>query len=398
MKKTAFIILALGIGLAITILPSAIDKRVNHFDTSNTPPSPLHQDLFIADMHGDVLLWDRDILKRYSYGHEDLPRMQQGNMALQVFSAVTHSPVGQNFQNNSGRYNRVAALVAAQGWPPRTWNSALQRALYQADKLKQAAADSKGQLRLIQNRGDLFALHFDRVYRPELLGGLLSIEGAQALDGDLDHLDTLYNAGYRMIGLSHFFDNQFAGSAHGEERYGLTADGKALIQAMSTKHMLIDLAHASPRLIEDVLLHSAGPLFVSHTGVKGTCHSPRNLSDDQLMRIGSRGGLIGIAFFPGAVCGNTVEHIVAAIQHAVSIAGVDAIALGSDFDGAVSTPFDVTGLSALTAALQEAGLSDGDIRKIMGGNMLRVLAQTLPPNPQLEQPIDDWGDASQFVF
>lgn len=381
------------------VLPKQVDSRINTFNKTGKDNSNLHNELFIADLHSDSLLWDRDLLKRYNYGHEDLPRIQQANVALQIFSAVTHSPVGQNFQRNSGKYNKVAALVAAQGWPPRTWNSALQRALYQAEKLEKAAAGSNGKLRLIRNRGDLFALHFDRIYDHSITGGMLAIEGAQALDGDVHNLDALYKAGYRMIGLSHFFDNDFAGSAHGEQKYGLTDKGKQLLEAMKDKHMLIDIAHASPQLVEDVLQHSKQAIFVSHTGVKGTCDSPRNLSDDQLMRISSRGGLIGIGFFPGAICGRSTQHIINAIQHAVNVAGIDAVALGSDFDGAVFTPFDVTGLSALTTALKNTGFTASDIRKIMGGNVLRVFAKVLPPNPNLSiEPDDNWDNVSQFVF
>jgi len=314
--------------------------------------------------------------------------MQSGNVALQVFSAVTHSPFGQNFHGNSGDSNRVIPLVMAQGWPVKTWTSALERAVYQADKLKQAAADSGGTLRLIQSRADLFSLHLDRIYQPNISGALLAIEGAQALDGDAGNLDKLYNAGYRMIGLSHFFDNAFGGSAHGLEQYGLTDAGKDLLQRMAAKNMLIDLAHASPALIDDVLRYSRTPLFVSHTGVKGTCDSPRNLSDTQLQSIAARGGVIGIAFFPGAICGSSVQQIVNAILHAVKVAGVDAISLGSDFDGAVSTPFDAAGLSALTQNLLVAGLSESDIRKIMGENILRVFSQVLPPNPVFSSDLE----------
>lgn len=399
MKYLGFSILALLILCGVFYAPVLVDKKINS-SPKVTPPTSvdLHKDLFIADLHSDTLLWSRDLLKRYERGHEDLPRMQRGNIALQVFSAVTHAPIGQNFQSNSGDYNKVIPLVMAQRWPVKTWGSSLERALYQAQRLKQAAASSDGKLRLIQNRGDLFALHLDRLYQPSVTGALLAIEGAQALDGNIDNLDKLYNAGYRMIGLSHFFDNQFAGSAHGEKKYGLTDSGKELLRKMAEKKIMLDLAHASPTLIDDVLAYTRGPLFVSHTGVKGTCNSPRNLSDEQLRAIASRGGLIGIAFFPGAVCGRTIKHITAAIRHAIDIAGVNAVALGSDFDGAVSTPFDAEGMSALTQSLINAGYSEMQIRKIMGENLFRVFTRTLPPNPQLNSELDNGFDDSEFVF
>ena len=400
MKKLGFTILLCALLLiALSQVPSWVDKKYNTSAAVTAPQLALHDDLFIADLHSDALLWPRDLLKRHQQGHVDQPRMQSGNVALQVFSAVTHSPFGQNFHANSGRSNRVIPLVMAQGWPLKTWTSALQRALYQAQRLKQAAADSNGSLRLIQNRGDLFALHLDRIYQPHLSGALLAIAGAPALDGNADNLDALYNAGYRMIGLTHFFDNVFGGSAHGVEQYGLTESGKVLLQRMAEKNMLIDLAHASPALIDDVLRYSSAPLFVSHSGVKGTCDSPRNLSDTQLRNIAARGGVIGIAFFPGAICGSSVQHISDAILHSVKIAGVDAVGLGSDFDGAVSTPFDAAGLSALTQSLIDAGLGESDIRKIMGENILRVLSKVLPPNPRLGVELDyDADPLSDFSF
>ena len=396
MKKIGFTILLCALLLALlSQAPDWADKTYNASPAITAPKLALHDDLFIADLHSDALLWPRDLLQRHQQGHVDQPRMQSGNVALQVFSAVTHSPFGQNFHGNSGDSNRVIPLVMAQGWPIKTWSSALQRALYQADRLKQAAADSNGTLRLIQNRADLFSLHLDRIYQPNISGALLAIEGAQALDGDANNLDALYNAGYRMIGLTHFFDNTFGGSAHGLEQYGLTEEGKMLLQKMAEKKMLIDLAHASPALIDDVLRYSSAPLFVSHSGVKGTCNSPRNLSDEQLRNIAARGGIIGIAFFPGAICGPSVQHITDALLYAVKIAGVNAVGLGSDFDGAVSTPFDAAGLSALTQSLVRAGLSEADIRKIMGENILRVFSKVLPPNPHLNSSFEIDSD---FTF
>jgi membrane dipeptidase len=206
---------------------------------------------------------------------------------------------------------------------------------------------------------------------------LLGIEGAHALDGKLVNLDALDAAGFRMSGLAHFFDNEFAGSAHGVEKYGLTEQGRALVRDMERRKILVDLAHASPKTIEDVTAMASRPVIVSHTGVRGTCDN-RNLSDKQLRKIAATGGVIGIGFWDVAVCGNDARAIARAIRYAARVVGVDHVALGSDFDGAVNAPFDVTGLPLVTQALQEQAFTDREIENIMGGNVVRLLQHTLP--------------------
>jgi microsomal dipeptidase-like Zn-dependent dipeptidase len=142
--------------------------------------------------------------------------------------------------------------------------------------------------------------------------------------------------------------------------------------------MLVDLAHASKPLIDDVLAIAKRPVLVSHTGVAGTCKGPRNLSDEHLQRIAANGGLIGIGYWDAAVCETSVGAIVRAIRYSADKIGVEHVALGSDFNGTVHTPFDTTGLAQITEGLQRAGFSQADIAKIMGGNVQRLLLATLP--------------------
>ena len=118
--------------------------------------------------------------------------------------------------------------------------------------------------------------------------------------------------------------------------------------------------------------------MVSHTGVRGTCDNRRNLSDDQLRGIAATGGVVGIGFWDTAVCGSDVAAIVRAIGHAVAVTGPDHVALGSDFDGAVTTPFDARGYPLLTEGLLAAGLPEDTVAKVMGGNVRRVLRAVLP--------------------
>ena len=147
---------------------------------------------------------------------------------------------------------------------------------------------------------------------------------------------------------------------------------------MESLGITIDLAHASPAAIEDTLDVATRPVVSSHEGVQGTCPGPRNLSDTQLRRIGENGGVVGIGYWRGAGCDASVKGIVAAMLHAISVAGIDHVGLGSDFDGTITSPFDTTGLPMLTDALLTAGLSTEDVAEVLGGNVRRVLAANLP--------------------
>ena len=120
------------------------------------------------------------------------------------------------------------------------------------------------------------------------------------------------------------------------------------------------------------------PVIVSHTGVRGTCDNNRNLSDEQLRAIARTGGVIGIGYWPTAVCGKDAASIARAIMHATRVVGAEHVALGSDFDGAVPVPFDTTGLALIVDALLAEGMGEGDIRLVMGESALRVFNETLP--------------------
>ena len=140
----------------------------------------------------------------------------------------------------------------------------------------------------------------------------------------------------------------------------------------------VDLAHVAPASVADVLAQATKPVVVSHTGVQASCPGPRNLSDAEIRAIAANGGVIGIAYFEGAVCGTSVAHIVRAMRHVKDLAGAAHVALGSDFDGAVVTAFDTTRLAALVDGLLADGWREDEIRAAMGENALRVLAATLP--------------------
>jgi microsomal dipeptidase-like Zn-dependent dipeptidase len=327
----------------------------------------LHHDAFVADLHADSLLWGRDLSVRGDRGHVDVPRLREAGVDLQVFGVVTQVPKGLNFESNPSDTDQLPLLFASTWRGPASWFDPRARALAQASELE--SLSRRTNLRLVRTGADL-----------DVAGpmALLGLEGMHALRGDRASLDTLFNAGFRMMGLAHFFDNEVAGSAHGIAKHGLTPLGRQLVPRMEALGITVDLAHASPAAFDDTLALATRPVVVSHTGVRGTCPGTRNLSDAQLRAVARNGGVVGIAFFDATLCDVSPAGIVAAIRHTIEVAGPDHVALGSDFDGAIAAPFDVTGLVLVTQGLLDAGLSEENVRKVLGGNVHRVLARNLP--------------------
>jgi membrane dipeptidase len=376
-------LLLIAVPAALVIVPDRVDRSMNRvMPAESLVVSPaaraLHDSLFVADLHADLLLWNRDPLVESDHGHVDVPRLAAAHVGLQVFSVVTKTPRSMNYTNNTGDTDNITALAMIQRWPPSTWRSLTARALHQSTRLHNAAAASKGRLRLIRTRAELARWVAERPSQPHAVSGLLAIEGMHAVEGRLDHIDSLFAAGYRMMGLTHFFDNELGASAHGVSKGGITSFGREAVRRMEQLGIAVDLAHASPRLIDDVLAMATKPVVVSHTGVAAVCAGPRNLTDDQLRRIAATDGVIGIGYWDAATCVLGVREIVRSIVHAARVAGVSHVALGSDFDGAVTVPFDTRGVVQITQGLLDAGMSESDVRAIMGGNVVRVLGVTLP--------------------
>jgi microsomal dipeptidase-like Zn-dependent dipeptidase len=378
----AVVVLLGGAGALVAappVIEAGLNKVVPHAPYKiGTEARALHARLDLADLHADTLLWARDILARGSTGHVDIPRLREGRFALQVFSAVTKSPEDQNYNRTKGDTDRIALLVKVQLWPARTWNSLLERALYQAEKLDAAARRDPKVLMIVRTRADLARLASRRAKGEAVVGGLLAIEGAHALEGDLANLKKLTAAGYRMIGLTHFFDNELGGSLHGMSKSGLTPLGVQAVRAMEGAGVIIDLAHASEQVVDDVLKIATRPVVVSHTGLRGACKSPRNLSDAQARAIAAKGGLIGIGYWDGAVCDTTPTGIVKSLRYAIDLVGVDHVALGSDYDGTTTVRFDASESAALIDAMLQGNVTEEEIRKVTGENVRRFLMQTLP--------------------
>ncbi len=374
--------LALLVLLAFAFLPALIEAALTRVGQRPPYAAPAWARALVhdsVDLHADPLLWGRDLLQRSSRGQVDVPRLQEAGAALQVFGAVTQAPLGMNVaRNEASAPDLVSALAFLSRWPRPTWSSRRARALHQALRLREMEERSGGALLPVRSRAELQALLDARARGSQAVGALLALEGSQALEGDLAAVDALYDAGFRMMAPTHFTDTEISGSAHGVSHGGLSPLGRAWLRKLEEKKVIVDLAHASGQTVADVLAAATRPVVVSHTGVKATCESPRNLADEQLEALKANGALVGIGYFHWAVCGDDARAIARSLRHAADVLGVAHLALGSDFDGAVRTPFDATGLPLLAEALRAERFTDAEIRAIASENALRFLAAQLP--------------------
>ena len=404
MKRIILLIVAavllIGIAGFFQFGPGMVERSMNQVDGEelievSDEAKALHATLTIVDLHSDTLLWNRNLLNRADRGHMDLPRMQDGNVALQVFSSVTKTPSGQNYDANDADSDNITPLVVAQLQPTRTWNSLLERSLWHAEKLDRAAARSDGELVEVTSAEEidqLLAVRADKSRWPVLkpkyntplrgqppVGALLSIEGLQNLEGDLSNLAELRSAGFLMASLTHFFDTDLAGSMHGIEKGGLTEKGRAAVRRMEELGMVIDIAHCSHQCVGDILAMARRPVVSSHGGVQATCQGNRNLTDDEIRGVAETGGVIGIGYWDGAICSTDPRAAAKAMKHVRDLVGIEHVALGSDYDGAVTVRFDTSELTQVTQALLDEGFSEEEIRAAMGGNALRVLRAGIVP-------------------
>ncbi len=372
------ILLALGVYIFGVLVPKT-DADFNKVTAHDPYPvsaaaKDLHQTLTIADLHSDSLLWRRNPEHRHKRGHVDFPRLTDGGVDIQIFSAVTKSPSGLNFDGNSADApDDVTRLAMAQLWPVRTWTSIYERAAFQARRLQRMEQNKSNNMVIARTQSDM----------EQPAGTLITIlatEGSHPLEGRLENIDRLYEEGYRMMGLQHFFDNELGGSLHGVKKSGLTQFGRESVLKMHQMDIIVDIAHSSNKVAREVLALTDDPVIISHGGVASACPrtSNRNFSDDILREIGRRGGLLGVGYFQGAICDISPGGIADTILAAVNVMGVDAVALGSDFDGTVTTSLDTSELAAITQALMDRGASETLIRKVMGGNVQRFLKSNLP--------------------
>jgi membrane dipeptidase len=369
--------------------PGYVEGAMNQIDGKpliavSDEAKALHKTLNIVDLHSDTLMWNRDLNKSVSRGHMDLPRLREGNVALQLFSSVTKTPKNQNYDGNGADTDNITLLTIAQLQPVKTWSSLVERSLYHAQKRDAAVAGSNGAIKAVDTTGQLDALLSARQKDKRAVGAMLTIEGLQNLEGKAANLDRLYDAGFRMAGLTHFFDNELAGSMHGLKKGGLTPFGRDIVKRMESKGMIIDIAHLSHTGVAEVLAMATRPVVSSHGGVQATCKVNRNLTDDEVRGVAKTGGVIGIGYWDGALCDTSPRAAAKAMKHVRDLVGIEHVALGSDYDGATTVRFDTSQLVQVTQALMDEGFTPAEIRAVMGENALRVIRAGLVPRARAQ--------------
>jgi len=319
-----------------------------------TDPEELHRDCVVVDGHCDTVLrlWQSraSLEERRQDGHLDLPRLREGGVDVQVFACY----IEPEFKPDRG----------------------LQRALQLVDLFYRQLEGCPG-LRLVRNSADI-----EEAGRQGQVGAILAIEGGEGIGDDLAYLRTLYRLGVRLITLTWNQRNLIADGV-GEERTGggLSTFGVQVVQEMNRLGMLVDVSHLSEAGFWHVVETCQGPFVASHSCCRALCDHRRNLSDDQIRALARAGGLVGINFAPAFLREDgqaSWEDVLRHIDHVVSLVGPDHVGLGSDYDGIPATPLgleDASRLPVLTRGMLERGYSEEDIRKILGGNFLRVIKQ-----------------------
>ena len=228
-----------------------------------------------------------------------------------------------------------------------------------------------------------------RVARPGRVTTFVAIEGAGAFAKDITAIDAFIARGVRMVGLVHAKNGPLASAATGERvPHGLTEVGRRFVARVYEKGAIVDVSHMSDKAFDDLVpiarAHGA-PIVATHSNARALAGHARTLTDDQLRAIGASGGVAGVNFhapFVSRKADATLADVVRQVEHMVKVAGVDAVAIGSDFDGGIKVPKgleDASRLPALARALRARGLTEGDVLKIFGLNALRVLAWRFTP-------------------
>ncbi|HLX42070.1 MAG TPA: dipeptidase [Bryobacteraceae bacterium] len=379
--------------LAITLtLPFALPV-VTFAQDSMARARKISSEAIGIDSHIDtiqrVLIGGVDLTQRSTTGHVDFPRLREGGMHAPFFAL----------------------------WVPVYYKGAeaVRRTLDLRDAMQSVLDAHKDQIELATTAADI-----ERIVKSGKLSAFLAIEGGHQIDDDLAVLRMYYRMGIRAMTLSHFKNNNWADSSTDTPKHnGLTDFGKDVVREMNRLGMLVDVSHVSDKTFYDAIAVSSKPVILSHSSCRAISDVPRNVTDDMLRALAKNGGVVGINFGEGFINQKdaaalmatvasastapdltgkalddyaaeeyrhdiggtrkafaTVDDVAGHIDHAVKIAGIDHVAIGSDFDGISSPPQgleDVSKMPALVAALLNRGYSERDIKKILGENYLRVI-------------------------
>jgi len=318
----------------------------------------MHQKAIVFDGHCDTILeimnHKRTLEKKSPTGHLDIPRMKEGGVNVQFF----------------------AVFIEDIYKPDRS----LKRTLQLIDCFYREMEKNQDEISLVTNYNQI-----NEANSAGKIAAILSVEGGEALEGDLGVLRMLYKLGVRLLTLTWNQRNQIADGI-GESRTGsgLTEFGLKVIDEMNNLRMFIDVSHLSETGFWDVIKRSKAPIVASHSNCYALCPHPRNLKDEQIKALADKGGVIGITFVPNFLTQEkrktTVKDVVTHIDYLVEKAGIDCVGLGSDFDGTGGLPLGLEGVDKITNITEELltrGYKEREIKKILGGNFLRVFKKVI---------------------
>lgn len=313
----------------------------------------IHQKATVFDGHCDTILevmnHKRSLGSKTFAGHLDIPRMKEGGVDVQFFAVF----IEEIYKSDRS----------------------LKRTLQLIDCFYKEIEKNQDDISLVTNYNQI-----EEVNRAGKIAAILSIEGGEALEGDLGVLRVLYRLGVRLLTLTWNQRNQIADGI-GESRTGsgLTEFGLKVIDEMNRLGMLIDVSHLSETGFWDVIKRSKAPIVASHSNCYNLCPHPRNLKDEQIKALADKGSVIGITFVPNFLTQEkrrtNVKDVVKHIDYLVEKVGVDCVGLGSDFDGTDSLPLGLEGVDKIpniTEGLLDRGYKEKGIKKILGENFLRV--------------------------
>jgi len=370
-------------------------------DSISEKARKLHFSSIVVDTHDDTtqrfLDGKFDLGTRSATGSIDIPRMREGNLSAIFFSIWMPSKV--------------------------TGPEAVDRALVQIDAVREQVRKHSNDMVLATTAAEV-----REARKQGKIAALMGVEGGHMINSNLGVLRSYAALGVRYMTLTHSSNDEWADSSTDKPAHnGLTEFGKDVVREMNRLGVIVDISHVSDKTFYDALEVSKAPLFASHSSCRAICDAPRNMTDQMMKDLAAKGGVVQINYHVGFLsqefrnaekadpeinkaisaevtkrCGDNegcqliegdrltreyVEQgklprvefgkIIEHIEHAVKVAGVDHVGLGSDFDGA-NMPYgmeDATKLPKLTEALLQKGYSEGDVRKILGENTLRVMTE-----------------------
>jgi membrane dipeptidase len=377
-------------GLAVLALVCVAQTR----PVSDAEVRRIHGSMILIDTHNDITsrtvggngMDGYDIGKNKNDGHTNVTALKEGGVGAQFFAVY----VSSSYVKDNHSANRTLQMIDT------VRHDIVER--YPNDFTLATTADD-----------------IERIHKQGKIAALMGIEGGHAIEDSLRLLRDYFDLGIRYMTLTHTNTNGWADSsgdidkAGVEHHNGLTPFGKQVVREMNRLGMMIDISHTADKTFWDALQTSSAPIIASHSSCRALCNVPRNMTDEMIAALAKKGGVMQINFncgflseksaaaaknvqestLPGAqgedatmaeykkkVPPATLEDVVAHIDHAVKIGGIGAVGIGSDFDGVSCTPVgleDVSKFPNLTRALLEKGYSAEDIRKIYGGNTLRLM-------------------------